>query len=326
MLKNTLLVLTTIFICSKMNLCAEGGYDNYLTDYYSDLHPTTDDIVDRFAMSTSSNPKENNLIFRRLENLNTDVISIKEMEGEVFIGFYFVSRLNPIFSPFTEVFNEVDLLPSGHDDYQHSMVYLMDIIKCNLLEMYDVKLNCSQLNALKKIKNLKYIGLPARGMVFDCEFEFPKSAEVIVVRNASLNINFFNALSKCENLKKIIIRDCGFDLKPPQRTAFGYDEDSWNECDPIFRQICMSVSNIEIQYSDPEIFNYMLNEKWDKLTHLTVDLFSNNYCAINYLRYHGVRKVFPSIERATIRSRSDSRLNQIFRKDKLEYTIEKIGE
>jgi hypothetical protein len=262
------------------------NYDNELLFLYSKERPSYS-LLEKRVKSTSDNV---DLDIRMLEMWyrSPDVpitrnMSTKSIWGRDVIGHFFVHDLNKDYEPFTNLFGSEKPDASGSGNHLPMWLQFIKLSGCEVLDLFDAKLSCQDFSKLSNLTKLKFIGMPNRGMNFDCEFFLPENLEFLVVRNCVLNDNFFKALGGLTNLKKLVILGCTLKYPSPKASGWIYDDHSWDGLPKLFTKVNLTLDSVKIHKSDPDIFNYMLSKKWPKLTHLDVFITSYNKSALTYL-------------------------------------------
>ncbi len=278
-----------------MPLAAAKEYDLKLIQYWSEIKFEL--VQDRF------NSEEDQYTKISLPKYYDDCLRIQQTsdDHDSIIGLYFIHELVPSFSPWNSPISFWSS-PIRRDSTNRSVGDVLSTYFINsnlsLIELYDASFDLKEFEELNKITTLKILGLPKSGLIFNQEFSFPQNLEKLIVRRSTLNHYFFSALNNLSNLKELILIDCSSDLESPTMTGFTFDhERSWNDLPRIFEVTSKSLEKIVIKESDPELFNYLIFEKWPKLRHVQLEIFDRNIYGIRALLIPSehLRKTFPAL-------------------------------
>lgn len=278
-----------------MPLAAAKEYDLKLIQYWSEIKFEL--VQDRF------NSEEDQYTKISLPKYYDDCLRIQQTsdDHDSIIGLYFIHELVPSFSPWNTPIS-FWISPIRRDSTNRSVGDVLSAYFINsnlsLIELYDASFDLKEFEELNKITTLKILGLPKSGLIFNQEFSFPQNLEKLIVRKSALNHYFFSALNNLSNLKELILIDCSSDLESPAMTGFTFDhERSWNDLPRIFEMTSKSLEKIVIEESDPELFNYLIFEKWPNLKHISVEIFDRNIYGIRALLIpsENLRKLLPEL-------------------------------
>jgi hypothetical protein len=326
---NLILYITLVISLLAQIPCRASSYDNALRFMYSNNKPSLD-LLERKARNVSKNIDLDLKLLRRW-HFAADVpivrnMSHKSIDGNDVIGHFFVFELNKDYEPFTVLFDCTHGGAAENEDMVPMWMQYLDLTNCEVLELFDVKLHCRELSNLRRIRGVRFLGLPNRGMTFDCDFSLPEDLELLVVRNSVLNERFFSALKELDSLKRLMLFECTLQFPPPAPSGWTYDESSWSDQHRIFSKIGSRLESIEIRRSDPNIFNYMLSEKWPRLSNIDIDILSHNKIALTYLgdRNKGHDSPFPALTSVRLVSipQIQDRINRAFKRDGVELILE----
>lgn len=268
------------------------SYDGELIEYYSHVDVRSE-YFHKYADKLKIPELVENDLSYELILITPKNFSLIEKQGGVF-GMFFVHEFG-VFEKFDDPFShaQLDVKNFRVDDDtenrhfkggtigQHLSIWY-NMLGLSVVELYDSNMTSIGYDVLKGVDSIKVLGLPKLGVIFEEGFALPPNIEVLVVRNSTLNSHFFDALSSCSQLKRIVFNKCSIECPEPMPNQFSYYLDySWEGFKNIFSDVNQTVEEIEIKDSDPMIFNCIFSKKWPNLNYLKVDLYMNNSIALN---------------------------------------------
>jgi hypothetical protein len=278
------------------------SYDGELRAYYSGRNQNFDDLVGRAESIFKTKFEERSIEYAALKSAARKHFSLTNYEGRIYLGLYVVNDYDENAYPFVRLFTDKDIKFESISPLIGSFGQELDLLKCDILELFDAKVSNNNLASIATVKSLKVLGLPRRGFGFDENTIFPEALEMLIVRNAYLNDHFFAALSKLDKLKTLVLVNCGISYESPVNAGISYTSNTWNDYPRLFKKSSDIISSLKIIDSDPAIFNHVVRKQWVNLKDVHVVLQFDNARAIHYItsdkygEFQDAFKSFPALK------------------------------